>query len=197
MPNLKLFLAFYRKKIAYGVVVRECKLISDKKSFNLQGCSASSAHCIIRPVPVKFIESIRYQFTTLSKGWLSYQKLLGFCVEEPFVTHNVANRQHIFWVTLCVVVMWSFWFLCSWSSTLYVDSCSILRIKFHITIYHRPCKRAVATREECKKAVTARSDHSPPSNLLVVKSLRTKWILRPFLSLFHRGLLCTDLTYAL
>ena len=63
MPVLKLFLAFYRKRIAYGVVVREHKLISDKKSFNLPGCSASSAHCITRPVPGKFIESIQYQFT--------------------------------------------------------------------------------------------------------------------------------------
>lgn len=36
---------------------------------------------------------------------LEYQNLFGVCVEAPVVTHNVANRQHIFSFTLCVAVM--------------------------------------------------------------------------------------------
>ena len=65
-----------------------------QKPFNLPGCSASSAHCITRPVPGKLIESIRHQFTMISTGWLSYQNLCGIYVEAPFVTHNVADRKH-------------------------------------------------------------------------------------------------------
>lgn len=40
----------------------------------------------------------------ISTGWLSYQNLCGIYVEAPFVTHNVADRKHIFLLTLCVVV---------------------------------------------------------------------------------------------
>ena len=76
-----------------------------KSSFHLPGCSASSAHCLTRPVPGKSIESIRRQFTILSTDCLSYQNLCGVCVEASFVTHNVADRQHIFLLTLCVAVM--------------------------------------------------------------------------------------------
>ena len=76
-----------------------------QKPFNLPGCSTSSAHCITRPVPGKFIESIRHQFTMRQTDWLSYQNLCGVCVEAPLVTHNVADRQHIFLFTLCVAVM--------------------------------------------------------------------------------------------
>ena len=76
-----------------------------QKLFNLPECSASPAHCITRPVPGKFIESIRHQFTMRQTDWLSYQNLCGVCVEAPFVTHNVVDCQHIFLFTLCVVVM--------------------------------------------------------------------------------------------
>ena len=40
----------------------------------------------------------------LSTDCLSYQNLLGDCVEAPFVTHNVVDRKHIFLFTLCVAV---------------------------------------------------------------------------------------------
>ena len=93
------------KRDTHNVFVRKRKRISDKMPFNLPGCSASSAHCITRPVPGKLIESIRHQFTMSSTDCLSYQNLHGISVEAPFVTHNVADRQHMFLFTLCVAVM--------------------------------------------------------------------------------------------
>lgn len=62
----ELFLALFDLEITLNVVVWERKRIPDKKPFNLPGCSASSTHYITRPIPGRFIESIRHQFTMRS-----------------------------------------------------------------------------------------------------------------------------------